>query len=230
MRGIWQRLLNVLAAVTTWRFFKPAVFVACLIPPVLVAWRLYAFFSGANPDALGVDPNKTVLHQTGQNTLALLFITLGVTPARRLLKLNGLQKVRRMLGVWTFTYAVFHLSSYLVFEQLCYSWATCQLGDIGADLVKRKFIIAGMTAFTILTLLAITSTSGWVRRLRKNWQRLHRLVYVAAVAGIVHFLWIQKSDFREPLQWALWLAVLFALRVGFTIQKRRAHLQKPVTA
>jgi sulfoxide reductase heme-binding subunit YedZ len=135
-----------------------------------------------------------------------------------------------MLGVWSFTYASIHVAMYLVFDQLCFSWETCQIRAIGEDLVKRPFIIVGMVAFSILTALALTSTSGWVRRLKRNWQRLHRLVYVAAVAAIIHFIWIQKSDYSEPLNWAYWLAVLFALRVYFTIQKRRQTRHVTVTS
>ena len=127
-----------------------------------------------------------------------------------------------MLGVWTFTYAFFHLTMFLIFDRLCYSWETCQIGELGVDLVRRPFIVAGMAAFSVLTLLAITSTSGWVRRLKKNWQRLHRLVYVAAIAAVVHFIWIQKSDIREPLLWAYGLLILFGVRVYIAIQKRRA--------
>jgi methionine sulfoxide reductase heme-binding subunit len=217
---LWQRLTALLGAIAGWRFFKPAVFLACLIPGVLIGTRLYQVLAGTNPDALGVDPKATLLHETGETALALLLITLSVTPFRRIFKINRIQIVRRMLGVWSFTYALLHLSIYLVFDQLCYSWATCDFATIWEDIVKRKFIFAGQFAFLILFLLAMTSTSGWVRRLKKNWQRLHRLVYVAAIAGIVHFIWIQKSDISRPLRWAAVLAVLLALRVYFAIQKR----------
>jgi sulfoxide reductase heme-binding subunit YedZ len=226
-----QQSLALLAAIVNWRFFKPALFVACLVPGVVIGFRLWQVLSGRVPDALGVDPTKTLLHQTGETALFLLLATLSITPIRRLLHLNRLQSVRRMLGVWSFTYALFHLSTYLVFDQLCYSAATCQFNAIWEDILKRRFIFAGQTAFAILLLLAITSTNGWMRRLRKNWQRLHRLVYVAAGAAIVHFIWIQKSDIHVPLRWAVWLAILLGLRVVFAIQKRRrARVRLPVTA
>jgi sulfoxide reductase heme-binding subunit YedZ len=226
-----QQSLALLAALVTWRFFKPALFVACLVPGVLIGFRLWQVLSGRVPDALGVDPTKTLLHQTGETALFLLLATLSITPIRRLLHLNRLQSVRRMLGVWSFTYALCHLSTYLVFDQLCYSAATCQFNAIWEDILKRRFIFAGQTAFAILLLLAITSTKGWMRRLGKNWQRLHRLVYIAAGAAIVHFIWIQKSDIHVPLRWAVWLAVLLGLRVVFAVQKRRrARVRLPVTA
>lgn len=222
MRGAWKRLSAVLAAIANWRFFKPAVFLACLVPTLIIGYELCQLFLWDQPEALGADPAKALLHETGQDALALLFITLGVTPVRRLFKVNRLQIVRRMLGVWSFVYGCQHVTMFLVFDRLCYSWETCQLGEIRTDLVNRPFIIAGMVAFTILAVLAATSTAGWVRRLKRNWQRLHRLAYLAALAAIVHFIWIQKSDISEPLRWAYWLAVLFGLRVVFTIQKRLA--------
>jgi sulfoxide reductase heme-binding subunit YedZ len=225
----WQRLSALLSALVNWRFFKPAVFLACLAPALLVAYELCEIFLWDKPGALGADPSKALLHETGQDALLLLFLTLCVTPIRRLFKVNRIQSVRRMLGVWAFTYAVFHVSMYLALDQLCYTWATCQIEDIGKDLVKRPFIIAGMTAWTMLLLLAITSTAGWVRRLKKNWQRLHRLVYVAAIAAVIHFIWIQKSDFSEPLRWAYWLTALLGYRVFLSIQKRRAARPVPVT-
>jgi sulfoxide reductase heme-binding subunit YedZ len=228
---LWQFLTALLAALVNWRFFKPALFVGCLVPGFVIGFRLWQVLSGRVPDALGVDPTKTLLHQTGETALFLLLATLSITPIRRLLHLNRLQSVRRMLGVWSFTYALLHLSSYLVFDQLCYSAATCQVNAIWEDILKRRFIFAGQTAFAILLVLAITSTTGWMRRLRKNWQRLHRLVYVAAGAAIVHFIWIQKSDIHVPLRWAFWLAILLGLRIVFAIQKRRrARVRLPVTA
>ncbi|HUL74963.1 MAG TPA: protein-methionine-sulfoxide reductase heme-binding subunit MsrQ [Vicinamibacterales bacterium] len=216
--------------VAGWRFFKPLVFVACLTPGAWLAVRSYQAFALGHELALGVDPVKTYEHETGLTALTILLITLSITPVRRLLQVNRLQRVRRMLGVWSFTYAFIHLCMYLVFDQSCYSLGTCEFHAIWEDLVKRRFIFVGMFAFTMLLALAITSTSGWVRRLKKNWQRLHRLAYVAAVAGIVHYIWIQKSDFREPFRFGFWLLVLFAIRIGLSIQKRRAHVAKPVTA
>ena len=110
---------------------------------------------------------------------------------------------------------------YLVFDQSCYSLGTCEFHASGQDILKRRFIFVGMFAFSIL-LRSRSRPPGWVRRLKKNWMRLHRLVYVAAVAGIVHFIWIQKSDIRVPFRYGFWLLVLFVIRVGLTVQKRRA--------
>jgi methionine sulfoxide reductase heme-binding subunit len=222
MRRIWDRLTAGLGVVVALRVFKPALFVACGVPAGILAYRLCQFFLWDQTDVLGPDPATTVIHETGRDALGLLLITLSVTPIRRIFALNRLQASRRMLGVWSFTYAAMHLSAYLVFNQLCYSWATCDLKGIAADVLKRKFIFIGMFAWTILFALAITSTSGWVRRLKKKWQTLHRLVYVAAIAGVIHFAWGQKADIREPLKWGAILAVLLAFRVYLTMKKRGA--------
>jgi methionine sulfoxide reductase heme-binding subunit len=226
-----QHLAAVVAALAHWRYFKPAVFLACLAPGVWLGYYAWRFFVLGDFMALGVDPSITLLHETGKTALAILLITLSITPLRRLLSVNRLQAVRRMLGVWAFTYAAIHVSLYLMLDQLCYSLATCEFNAIWEDVLKRRFIFVGALAFVILLSLAMTSTTGWMRRLGKNWQRLHRLVYVAAVAAIVHFIWIQKSDIREPLKWGLWLAVLLGLRIVFAVQKRRrSRARVPVTA
>jgi methionine sulfoxide reductase heme-binding subunit len=215
---------SALDAVAGWRFFKPAVFLACLLPGAQLAFQLYSVLSGRDPSALGPDPTKLLEHETGRLALNILLITLSITPIRRLLHANRIQSIRRMLGVWSFVYALIHLFLYLTLDQLCYSWETCQLPTIWEDLTRRPFIFVGMVAFSILLVLAITSTNGWMRRLKRNWQRLHRLVYVAAAAAIVHFAWGQKADISEPLWWAGYLVLLLGLRVMFALQKRRSPL------
>jgi len=203
------------------RIFKIVVFLACASPGVLLAYKLYQLFLGGQSEILGPDPAGRVIHDTGRDALFFLFVTLSITPVRRLFKFNRLISVRRMLGVWSFTYAVFHLCAYLVFNQLCYSWATCDISGIVTDVLKRKFIFMGMLAWTILLALAITSTNGWMRRLKKKWTTLHRLVYVAAIAAVIHFAWGQKADISEPLKWGAVLTALLSFRVYLTIQKRR---------
>jgi methionine sulfoxide reductase heme-binding subunit len=208
-----------LEAIAGWRGFKPAVFAACALPLVALGFDFWRAFTGRDPMALGTDPTRTLLHETGQAAITLLLLTLTVTPVRRLLRVNRVQAIRRMLGVWAFTYAAVHLSVYLVFDSLCYSLATCDGRAIWADIVKRPFILAGATGFVVLLALAITSTSGWMRRLKKNWTRLHRLVYVAAIAGVVHFIWIQKSGIRRPGPWIIWLAAVLGVRVYFAASR-----------
>jgi sulfoxide reductase heme-binding subunit YedZ len=230
MGSAWRGLQKALAAIVNWRFFKPVVFIACAVELVWLSYDFYLVWTLKDTSALGVDPKKTLLHETGQTALLILLITLSVTPFRRIFSINGIVRVRRMLGVWSFTYALAHLSIYLGFDQLCFSEAGCQWRDIWQDIAKRPFIFMGMLAFTCLLLLAITSTTGWVRRLKKNWTRLHRIVYVAGAAGATHFIWIQKSDISEPLKWTAWLVGLFLFRIGWAIFKRRQPVRKPATA
>jgi len=232
LRTAWQRLTALLAAIANWRYFKPAAFVACAIPLGLLAFKFCQLLFWNQADALGIDPIKTLEHETGEDALGVLLVTLSVTPVRRLFKINRVQIVRRMLGVWAFAYAMIHVTTYLVFDRNCYSFGACEYADVWADLIKRKFIFIGMVAFTIMTALAITSTSGWVRRLKKNWVKLHRLVYVAAIAAVIHFIWIQKADISEPLNWAYWLTALLAIRLFFAWQKRQSRppARRPATS
>lgn len=188
--------------------FYGLVFLAAATPGVLLGWRTWT-------GDLGVNPAETLLHQSGRDGLMLLLASLSVTPIRRLTGWNRVQSVRRMLGLWAFAYAFAHFAFYAVFNHL---------GDIQAiwaDVVERPFIFSGMFALVILVALAVTSPAFMVRRLGRNWQRLHRLVYLAAVAGIVHFAWGQKADIREPLVWGAALAVLLGARILIRISVRR---------
>jgi DMSO/TMAO reductase YedYZ heme-binding membrane subunit len=168
MGSAWRGLKTALAAIVNWRFFKPAVFVACAVELVWLSYDFYLVWTLKDTSALGVDPKKTLLHETGQTALLILLITLSVTPFRRIFSINGIVRVRRMLGLWSFTYALAHLTIYLGFDQLCFSAAGCQWRDIWDDIGKRPFIFMGMLAFVCLLLLALTSTTGWVRRLKKK--------------------------------------------------------------
>ena len=230
MRRAWQALARLIASVVAWRFFKPSVFILCSIPLIVLSHELWTVYTGRDPEALGVDPTKTLLHETGETALLILFLTLSVTPIRRLTGVQRVQTIRRMLGVWSFVYAAAHLTVYLVFDQLCYSASTCQWNAVWQDILKRPFIFVGQTAFLCLLLLALTSTTGWQRRLKKNWGRLHRLAYVAAAAGVVHFIWIQKSDIRAPLKWAVALAVLLGIRVYFWAKSAQKRRHSPLRA
>jgi methionine sulfoxide reductase heme-binding subunit len=228
LRRLWRLLTNLLAAVANWRYFKPVVFVGCFIPGVLLGAKLWQFFVGQQFDVLGTDPNITVLHETGEDAFGFLIASLAITPIRRVFKINRVQIVRRLLGVTAFFYALAHVTAYLTFDQLCYSLATCDFHGIWTDVLKRKFVFAGAVAFTILTALAITSTAGWVRRLKKKWTTLHRLVYVAAIAAAIHYVWGQKSDISEPLRWAGYVLVLLGIRVYFSWRKRAARSPQSV--
>lgn len=162
---------------------------------------------GALSGDLGADPVETLLHWTGTSGLALLLVALAVTPLRRATGWNGVVRVRRLLGLFSFFYAALHVGVYLVVDQ------GLALGFILEDVAERPYVTAGAGAFAILVALAVTSTRGWIRRLGRRWQTLHRLVYVAGALAVLHFLWGAKADLREPLLYALVFAGLMAFRL-----------------
>jgi len=193
---------------------KAAVFVLCLLPLGLLVWR-------ATQGRLTANPIEFISHTTGWWTLAFLMITLSVTPLRRLLELPWLLRLRRMLGLYAFFYACLHFLTWLVLDQF-FDW-----NAIVKDVVKRPYITVGFTAFLLLLPLAATSTNAMVRRLgAKRWQGLHRLVYVIATLGVIHFLWLVKKDIREPAVFGAVLAILLGIRVLLHL-RRRAPASSP---
>jgi len=184
-----------------WKWLKPGVFVACLVPLAILAWN-------AATKNLGANPIDEITDQTGLWTLRFLLITLAVTPARRFSGWNQLIQVRRMLGLFAFFYGGLHVVTYVWLDQFF------SVEDILADVVERPFITVGFTSFVLLIPLAVTSTTSMIKRLGgKWWQRLHRLVYVIAIGGVVHFLWVVKFDTRLPLIYGSVLAALLAYRL-----------------
>ena len=183
------------------RWIKVAVFVACLTPLAMLAWDAYT-------QNLGANPIEKITHSTGDWTLRFLLITLSITPARKLLGLSQLIKFRRMLGLYAFFYGSLHFLTYIWLDKFF------NLHEMIADIEKRKFITVGLTAFTLLIPLAITSTTGWIRRLGgKRWQMLHRLIYISAICGVIHYLWLVKADIRKPLEYGAILTILLSYRV-----------------
>ena len=181
-------------------WIKPILFVACLIPLGQLAYRAYAADLGANP----ID---TVTRFTGSWALIFLLASLAVTPLRRLTGWHELIKFRRMLGLYAFFYASLHFSTFVGLDHFF------DLDRIGKDILKRPYVTAGFTAFVMMIPLALTSTAGMIRRLGKRWQQLHRLVYLAAIAAVIHFYWLVKSDIRRPAQYGGVLAVLLGYRL-----------------
>lgn len=180
---------------------RAAVFVACLVPLM----RLVALgFAGA----LGANPVEAVTHSTGWWTLALLCITLSVTPLRRATGANWLLRLRRMLGLYVFFYACLHFTTYIWLD------AWFDMARIAKDIFKRPYITVGFTAFLLLWPLALTSTNAMQRRLGRVWVRLHKLVYVIVALGVVHYWWLVKRDITEPAIFALVVLALFAARLA----------------
>lgn len=189
--------------VTALTWIKATLFALCLVPLL----RLGAL---ALTWGLGANPIEFVLHSLGTWTLVLLLVTLSVTPLRRLTGWNALIRLRRMLGLFAFFYACLHFFTYVGIDQF-FDWRT-----IVADIAKRPYITVGFASFLLLIPLAVTSTNAMQRRLGgKRWQRLHRLVYVAATGGVVHYLWLVKKDMTQPLLYGLLLLVLFGLRLAW---------------
>jgi methionine sulfoxide reductase heme-binding subunit len=183
------------------RWIKPIVFLACLLPLARLGWKGYT----AN---LGANPIEVITHSTGDWILIFLLITLGFTPLRKLTGQLWLIRFRRMFGLFAFFYACLHFLTYIWLDKFF------DVHEMLADIAKRRFITMGLTAFVLLIPLAITSTAGWIRRLGgRRWNLLHRLVYVSAVAGVIHYLWLVKADIRKPLQYAAILFLLLAYRV-----------------
>jgi len=185
------------------RLVKPLVFAACLIPFGLLVWR-------GLTGGLTANPIEYITHRTGDWTLRFLLIALTITPLRRVTGWHSLAQFRRMLGLFAFFYVVIHFSTYLVLD---FFFALDLILD---DIVERRYITAGFTGFLLLIPLAVTSNQRMIRRLGgRRWKRLHRLVYVAAVAGVIHYLWLVKVDIRPPLTYGAILMVLFGVRLGF---------------
>ena len=192
------------------RTAKPIVFVAALGPLAYLGW-------GAWAHALGPNPIETITRETGVWTLRFLLLTLTATPLRRWTGWNDAIKFRRMLGLFAFFYGSLHLVTYVWLDQFF------DVAAIIKDIYKRPFITAGVTAYTLMLPLALTSTAGMIRRLGgKTWRRLHRLAYGSAVVGVVHYWWLVKADIRPPRNYAIILGVLFASRVWFGLARRRA--------
>lgn len=171
-----------------------------------LAWLVTRALGVAGTD-LGANPIDELMDRLGESGLRLLIATLCVTPLAITLRKPWIMGLRRMLGLFAFTYLCLHFLTWLVLDQ----WF--DLRAIGADLVKRPYITVGFTAFALLVPLAVTSTSGWMRRLGPRWHRLHRLVYPAAILGVTHFWWQVKADWREPAIYAIVLATLLAWRI-----------------
>ena len=184
-----------------WRPVKVAVFVLSLGP---LGWLVRGF----QTNSLGPNPIETITHTTGDWTFRFLLLCLAITPLRKNLGQPWLIQYRRMLGLFAFFYGCLHFTTWFWLDK------GLDANEMWADIVKRRFITAGMTGFALMIPLAVTSTAGWIRRMGgKNWNRLHQAIYLTGVAGVVHYWWLVKSDIRGPAVYAALLAMLLAWRV-----------------
>ena len=191
----------------TGNIIKPIIFLILLIP---LAILIYWFFT----DALGANPIESTNRWLGDWALRILLITLAISPLRRITGWNRLVTYRRMFGLFAFFYVCIHFSSYIILDQFF------DFGEILDDIVKRPFITVGFTAFLLLIPLAITSTNKMAERLQHKWVLLHRLIYVIAMLGVLHFWWMVKADTREPAIYAFILAVLLGYRLFFYAKRK----------
>lgn len=196
---------------------KPLVFVLCLLPFAWLAW-------GAFTDGLGANPAEYLIRSTGDWTLRFICIVLAVTPLRVMTRTNALARFRRMLGLFAYFYVVVHLLSYSLFDM------GFDIPEIAKDIVKRPFILVGFSAFLLLTPLAATSFNRAIKAMgAKRWQTLHKLVYVIAGLGLLHFFWMRagKNNFAEVFVYAAIVAVLLGWRVWNFARSRRASGPAP---
>lgn len=194
------------------KWIKVPVFLLCLVPLARLVWR-------ALHHGLGANPIEFVTHTTGDWTLIFLVLTLTITPARKLFRQPQLIRFRRMLGLFAFFYGFLHFSTWIGLDKFF------ELAEMLHDVRKRPFITVGFTGFALMVPLAVTSTAGWIRRLGgKRWQMLHRLIYASAVAGVVHYYWLVKSDVRKPVLYGAVVTLLLTYRAGVWLSRRRGRL------
>jgi len=212
---------------------KPLVFAAALVPFALLIWR---GFTGN----LTADPLAEITNETGIWTLRFIAVTLAITPLRRVTGWNPIIRYRRMLGLFAFFYGTLHFLTYVVADRFAsldfpdgfVAWSTVVnlLAAILEDVAKRPYITVGFIAFVSMIPLALTSTAGWIRRLGgRNWQRLHRLIYLTGIAAVTHYWWKVKADTLHPAIYAAIVAVLLGFRVVLAIKRSRWQRQ-PVQA
>src|SRR5580693_2916784 len=191
------------------RILKVFIFLAALIPLGLLGWKAFH-------DGLGANPIEVITHATGDWTLRLILITLGITPLRRISRQYWLIGARRMVGLFASFYATLHFTTYIWLDKFF------DIHEMVKDIAKRPFITVGFSAFVLMIPLALTSTAWSIRRLGgKNWQRLHRLIYLTGILGVVHYIWLVKADLRKPLEYGIVLSILLLYRVGVWVSEKR---------
>lgn len=188
---------------------KIALWIALLAPLIFLLGAAYR-------DALGANPVEKILHETGYWALTILLITLAVTPIRKIAGIHWLARIRRLVGLFAFFYAFLHLASYLVLDQF-FDWQ-----NIFKDILKRPYITVGFSAFLLMVPMAVTSTQLMIRRLGgSRWQKIHQMIYLVGLLGVIHFCWLVKKDLRQPVIFALIFSVLMGCRWFFWVRKVR---------
>ena len=184
------------------KYFKLSIFISSIIPFLLITYKI--FFN-----KLGPEPVKEITHFTGEWTLIFICLTLSMSPLQKFTNLNYWIKIRRMLGLFVFFYASLHLLTYIGIDYR-FSWQ-----PIFDDVVKKKYIFVGFAAWVLLIPLTITSSQKMMLLLKQKWKKLHRLIYVIAILGSLHFIWLSKTIYFKPLFYFVLITVLLALRINF---------------
>ncbi len=196
--------------------WKPIVWLLCLAP---LGALIYDGFN----DNLTANPIEKVTNETGIWTLRLIVATLVITPLRSVTGINQLINYRRLIGLFAFFYGTLHFTIYVVTTFFIEGFSHFDASGLGADLVKRPYITAGFTAFVLMIPLAVTSTAGWIRRMGgKRWNRLHQLIYITALAAVLHYFWKVKLDATYPVYYGLGVAFLLGFRLWRNFARRRA--------
>jgi sulfoxide reductase heme-binding subunit YedZ len=206
------------------KWTKLALFLLSLVPLGILLWLVWQAYSTGNPtEYVSANPIEYITHYTGDWTIRFICFTLCITPLRMLLNQPKITGFRRMLGLFAFLYGCLHLSAWIFLDP-----RQNTIAAIWEDIVKRRYITVGMLAFVAMVPLAITSTAGWVRRLTfKRWKQLHRLIYLTAIAAVIHYYWLVKSDVRLPLMYAAIVAILLVYRIVVWMRKRKASAPRP---
>jgi len=197
------------------RLTKTIIFLAALIPLARLGWKAFH-------DGLGANPIEVITHSTGDWTLILVLTTLSITPLRRITRQYWLIGVRRMVGLFAFFYGTLHFLTYIWLDKFF------DVHEMMKDIAKRRFITVGFSAFVLLIPLALTSTAWSIRRLGgKNWQRLHRLIYLTGILAVVQYTWLVKADRRKPIEYGVVLSLLLLYRVGVWFSEKASAKSKP---
>ena len=184
------------------KYFKPSIFILSTIPFILITFKI--FFN-----KLGPEPIKEITHHTGEWTLLFLIFTLSMSPLKQLTNLNIWISARRMLGLFAFFYASLHMLTYVALDY------RFDINEISKDIVTKRYIFVGFAAWLLLVPLALTSSTRMVKLLKQYWKKLHRLIYVIAFLGVIHFIWLVKKDLTEPLIYLLIVLFLLLFRIKF---------------
>ena len=201
-----------------WRWTKILVFLLGLAPLFWLGWR-------ALNGRLTANPIEFITHYTGDWTLRLIITGLAITPLRKILQRPKLIQYRRMVGLFAFFYGTLHFLTWIWLDKFF------DPREMWADVVKRRYITVGFTAFALMVPLAVTSTAGWIRRLGgKRWQRLHRLIYISAVCGVIHYYWLVKSDIRLPVFYGFLVALVLGWRLRWSMKTPAKPVSRPAPA